>query len=67
VFPLRFAAEALGHDSKAVHSAYASKAEVTVPSLDKWEREMKDKVIELNSSAAYSPAQPGSRTSAAAG
>jgi len=66
-FPLRFAAEALGHNSKAVHAAYASKAEVTVPSLDKWEREMKDKVIELNTSGAHSQAQPGAQTSAAAG
>ena len=46
-FPLRFAQEALGHNSKAVHEAYASKAEVTVPSLEAWEKGMKDKLIEF--------------------
>jgi integrase len=45
-FPMRFAQEALGHNSKAVHHAYASKAEVKVPSLDSWERQMKLKVVE---------------------
>jgi hypothetical protein len=29
----------LGHNSKAVHRAYAKHAEVTVPSLDDWEKE----------------------------
>jgi hypothetical protein len=38
-FPERFAQQALGHNSKAVHRAYAKHAEVTVPSLDDWERE----------------------------
>lgn len=37
-FPERFAQQALGHNSKAVHRAYAKHAEVTVPSLDDWER-----------------------------
>jgi integrase len=45
-FPLRFAQKALGHNSKAVHAAYASKAEVKVPSLDTWESQMKRKVAE---------------------
>jgi integrase len=40
-YPQRFAQEALGHNSKAVHHAYAKKAEVTVPCLDDWEREWK--------------------------
>jgi hypothetical protein len=35
----RFAQQALGHNSKAVHHAYARHAEVTVPSLDDWEKE----------------------------
>jgi hypothetical protein len=34
----RFAQQALGHNSKAVHRAYAKHAEVTVPSLDDWEK-----------------------------
>jgi integrase len=38
-FPERFAQQALGHNSKAVHRAYAKHAEVTVPSLDDWENE----------------------------
>ena len=36
-YPERFAQQALGHNSKAVHHAYAKRAEVTVPSLDEWE------------------------------
>src|ERR1019366_846948 len=38
-FPERFAQQAVGHNSKAVHRAYAKHAEVTVPSLDDWEKE----------------------------
>jgi integrase len=37
-FPERFAQQALGHNSKAVHHAYSKRAEVTVPSLDEWEK-----------------------------
>jgi site-specific recombinase XerD len=40
-FPERFAQQALGHNSKAVHRAYAKHAEVTVPSLADWEIEWK--------------------------
>ena len=35
--PERFAQEALGHNSKAVHRAYARKARVVVPSLSAYE------------------------------
>jgi integrase len=38
-FPERFAQQALGHNSKAVHRAYSKRAEVTVPSLDEWEKQ----------------------------
>jgi integrase len=38
-YPERFAQQALGHSSKAVHHAYAKHAEVTVPSLDDWEKD----------------------------
>jgi hypothetical protein len=31
----------LGHNSKAVHHAYSKHAEVTVPSLDDWEKQWK--------------------------
>jgi hypothetical protein len=37
-FPERFAQQALGHNSKAVHRAYAKHAEVTVPSLADWKK-----------------------------
>jgi site-specific recombinase XerD len=40
-FPERFAQQALGHNSKAVHHAYSKRAEVTVPSLDDWEKQWK--------------------------
>lgn len=40
-YPERFAQQALGHNSKAVHHAYSKRAEVTVPSLDDWEMEWK--------------------------
>jgi integrase len=35
--PERFAQEALGHNSKAVHRAYSRKALVKVPSLEEYE------------------------------
>jgi integrase len=36
-YPERFAQEPLGHNSKAVHRAYAKKAKVTIPSLEEYE------------------------------
>jgi hypothetical protein len=36
--PERFAAEALGHKSKAIHRAYAKGAEVRVPALEDYEK-----------------------------
>lgn len=36
-YPERFAQEALGHNSKAVHRAYARKAKVNIPSLEEYE------------------------------
>jgi integrase len=41
-YPERFAQQALGHNSKAVHHAYSKNAEVTVPSLDDWEKKWKE-------------------------
>jgi hypothetical protein len=40
-YPERFAQQALGHNSKAVHHVYSKHAEVTVPSLDDWEKQWK--------------------------
>lgn len=37
-YPERSAQEALGHNSKAVHRAYARNAHVTVPSLEEYEK-----------------------------
>jgi integrase len=39
-YPERFAQAALGHNSKAVHRAYAKKAYVLIPTLDDYERRM---------------------------
>lgn len=36
-YPERFAQEALGHNSKAVHRAYAKKAKVIIPALEDYE------------------------------
>ena len=41
--PERFAQEALGHNSKAVHRAYAKRALVKVPSLEEYEKQANDK------------------------
>lgn len=38
-YPERFAQEALGHQSKAVHRAYARKAQVEIPALSEFERQ----------------------------
>lgn len=37
-YPQRFAQESLGHNSKAVHQAYAKQAEVIIPCLADWEK-----------------------------
>ena len=40
-YPERFAMENLGHNSKAVHRAYARRAQVELPSLSEYERQRK--------------------------
>ena len=37
-YPERFAMQALGHSSKAIHRAYAKKAQVTIPPLENYEK-----------------------------
>ena len=37
-YPERFALEALGHQSRAVHRAYAKKAQVVISTLEDYER-----------------------------
>ena len=44
-YPERFAQLALGHTSKAVHNAYAKKAQVRLPSLEDYEAEAADSNI----------------------
>jgi integrase len=64
-FPQRFAQEALGHKSQAVHAVYGKQAQVRVPCLEDWERQMKDKVVKMEFAdssnvepAAKKPASP---------
>jgi integrase len=46
-YPERFAQQALGHNSKAIHATYSRNAEVTVPSLDDWEKQWKKNPQEM--------------------
>ena len=43
-YPERFAMENLGHNSKAVHRAYAKRATVKLPSLEEYERQAAETV-----------------------
>lgn len=51
-YPERFAQLALGHNSKAVHRAYARKAQVTLPPLEDYEKKMATPIIPLPLAAA---------------
>lgn len=42
-YPERYAQLALGHNSKAVHRAYAKKAQVNLPSMEKFERDANER------------------------
>jgi integrase len=44
-YPERFAQEALGHNSKAVHRAYSRKAQVMLPPLEEYERAYAERKI----------------------
>ncbi len=46
-YPERFAQQALGHNSKAVHRAYARNAQVILPPLEDYER----KIVPLTAAA----------------
>ena len=48
-YPERFAQEALGHNSKAVHRAYSRKAAVKLPSLEAYESKAQAAVIPFHS------------------
>jgi len=49
-YPERFAQLALGHNSKAVHRAYARQAQVTLPTLEEYESEARRKIIPMSPS-----------------
>ena len=44
-YPERFAQQALGHSSKAVHRAYAKKAQMKLPSLEEYEKALEEKKV----------------------
>jgi integrase len=46
-YPERYAMTALGDQSKAVHRAYAKNSDVKLPSLECFEKDMKEKIIAL--------------------
>jgi integrase len=52
-YPQRFAQEALGHNSRAVHEAYAKGALVVLPALEEYEQIQTNKVIPLRSQRSY--------------
>ena len=60
--PERFAQAALGHNSKAIHRAYAKKAVIIAPSLEDYERKaatLQPMVMALNKTAVeFLPTQP---------
>jgi len=66
-YPERFAQEALGHNSKAVHRAYAKRAQVLLPALEKYEHSANEsKVIPIRLQQGES-SLPASEVNAAGG
>lgn len=57
-YPERFAQEALGHNSKAVHQAYAKNAQVLLPPLEDFEHGRDAKIVPLPSAPTAGQAQP---------
>jgi len=55
-YPQRFAQEALGHNSAAVHEAYAKGGLVILPALDDYERVQTTKIIRRKVNRRFSPA-----------
>ena len=51
-YPERYAMEALGHNSRAVHRAYAKNAHVKLPALEEYEQAQRKEVITLQGGAA---------------
>ena len=62
-YPERFAQKALGHSSKAVHRAYARNAQVTVPPLDEFQKQLSErKIIPLSRMATETGSEPPAKT-----
>lgn len=60
-YPERFAQQALGHNSKAVHRAYAKKAHVIIPALSEYEAgDGEGKVIQIPAKVAQQARRLGS-------
>ena len=55
-YPERYAQEALGHKSAAVHRAYAKKARVELPPLEEYERQRAAKIVTLTAVPPVDPA-----------
>jgi integrase len=49
-YPERFAQEALGHSSRAVHESYASGATPVLPPLEEYEKMFRETVVPLPAS-----------------
>ena len=54
-YPERFAQTALGHNSRAVHEAYAGAAVPVCPPLDDYEREMEAKMVPMQAARSAAP------------
>jgi integrase len=54
-YPQRFAQEALGHTSRAVHEAYAKGAEVVCPALDEYETIAAAKIVQMEQTRSSVP------------
>jgi integrase len=50
-YPERFAQEALGHNSKAVHRAYARRANVVIPAMEDYERKLACVIVPMAQAA----------------
>ncbi len=66
VYPERFAQEALGHNSRAVHRAYARRAKVILPLLEEYQRRAQEiRILRLPTAAGWEKAPDRDGASAA--
>lgn len=66
-YPRREAEEALGHNCKAVHIAYARRVQVTVASLEEYESEIEEKVVDVDFDDSGQPKEKGEASRGQAG